>query len=115
MWNTQSHYFRMQMHELCRGYIVAYNLTDDESTMKFRHECLVYLPIVLPVPARPVHMGGSYGRINSDTHAGSQPSGKPNQSMRHPVRSGASSMGRVSPELLPLMIHQTFSFGQMLP
>ena len=36
MWNTQSHYFRMQMHELCRGYIVVYSLTDDESTIKFR-------------------------------------------------------------------------------
>ena len=30
-----THYFRMQIHELCRGYIVAYNLTDDESTIKF--------------------------------------------------------------------------------
>ena len=27
----------MQMHELCRGYIVAYNLTDDESTIKFSY------------------------------------------------------------------------------
>ena len=28
-----SHYFRMQMREFCRDYIVAYNLTDDESTI----------------------------------------------------------------------------------
>ena len=26
----------MQMREFCRDYIVAYNLTDDESTIKFR-------------------------------------------------------------------------------
>ena len=28
----------MQMREFCRNYIVAYNLTDDESTIKFRQE-----------------------------------------------------------------------------
>ena len=49
-----SHYFRMQMHEFCRGYIVAYNLTDDESTMKFSFEAGVtrYLANQAPNGAR---------------------------------------------------------------
>ena len=34
-----SHYFRMWVCEFCRGPIVAYNLTDDESTMKFSYAC----------------------------------------------------------------------------
>ena len=50
----------MQMREFCRGYIVAYNLTDDESTIKFRLDVKLKGTAVRerPLPEG-IYLGGS--------------------------------------------------------